>query len=178
MFPSASSDASVLTVDIGILIGLLVMARLLDPSRRRDRLLFGMTTAAFLITYALWRWNDTLPTFELSAQALWSRLFIAFESIALLYTLMSIIILVRSVDRSGQADRAQAALARESIYPAVDIFICTYDEPIEVVERAILGALALDYPNVTVWVLDDTRRDWLRDYCDRVGARHLTRPDN
>jgi cellulose synthase (UDP-forming) len=178
MFPSASSDASVLTLDIGILIGLLVMARLLDPSRSRDRLLFGITTATFLITYALWRWNDTLPGFELSAQALWSRLFIAFESIALLYTLMSIIILVRSVDRSGQADRAQAALARGRLYPAVDVFICTYDEPIEVVERAILGALALDYPNVTVWVLDDTRRDWLRDYCDRVGARHLTRPNN
>jgi cellulose synthase (UDP-forming) len=178
MFPTASGDAPVLTLDIGILIGLLAMAYLLDPSRSRDRLLFGMTTAAFLITYALWRWNDTLPTFEFSAQALWSRLFIAFESIALLYTLMSIIILVRSVDRSGFADRAQAALANESVYPAVDVFICTYDEPIEVVEPAILGALALDYPNVTVWVLDDTRRDWLRGYCDRVGARHLTRADN
>jgi cellulose synthase (UDP-forming) len=27
-------------------------------------------------------------------------------------------------------------------------------------------------------VLDDTRRDWLRDYCEEVGARYLTRPDN
>jgi cellulose synthase (UDP-forming) len=178
MFPSASSDAQVLTIDGGILIGLLVMARLLDPSRLRDRLLFGVTTSAFLVTYALWRWNETLPAFELSAQALWPRLFIAFEFIAILYTLMSILILMRSVDRSGQADRAQAALAAEGIYPAVDVFICTYDEPLEIVERSILGALALDYPNLTVWVLDDKRRDWLRDYCERVGARHLTRPDN
>ncbi len=90
-----------LTIDAGILIGLLVMTRLLDPSRSRDRLLFGVTTAAFLIIYALWRWNDTLPPFELSAQALWSRLFITFEFVALLYTLMSIVILVRSIDRGA-----------------------------------------------------------------------------
>ena len=48
----------------------------------------------------------------------------------------------------------------------------------EIVERSILAALALDYPDKTVWVLDDTRRDWLRAFCDEVGARHLTRPDN
>ena len=99
MFPSASSDASVLTIDGGILIGLLVMARLLDPARSRDRALFGATTAAFLVTYALWRWTETLPALELTLQVLWSRLFIAFEFVAILYTLMSILILVRSVDR-------------------------------------------------------------------------------
>ena len=38
--------------------------------------------------------------------------------------------------------------------------------------------MALDYPNAVVWVLDDTRREWLREYCAQVGARHVTRPDN
>lgn len=178
MFPSASGETQVLTVDIGILIGLMVMARLLNPSRARDRVLFGSTAAAFLITYASWRWFETLPAFDLSAQALWPRLFIAFELVAILYTLMSIVILFRSVDRSAQADVAQQRLAAANDHPAVDVFICTYDEPLEIVERSILSALALDYPNFTVWVLDDTRRDWLRVYCERVGARHLTRPDN
>jgi len=28
---------------------------------------------------------------------------------------------------------------------AVDVFICTYDEPLEILERSILSALALDY---------------------------------
>jgi cellulose synthase/poly-beta-1,6-N-acetylglucosamine synthase-like glycosyltransferase len=178
MFPTASGDTAVLTVDAGIMIGLLVMARLLDPARGRDRVLFGVTAAAFLIIYTLWRWHDTLPVFDLSAEALWPRLFIAFESIAVLYTLMSIVILFRSIDRTKQADAAQQRLAAADAHPAVDVFICTYDEPLEVVERSILSALALDYPDFTVWVLDDTRRDWLRAYCERVGARHLTRPDN
>ncbi|WP_316180474.1 MULTISPECIES: cellulose synthase catalytic subunit [unclassified Bradyrhizobium] len=178
MFPAASNDASVLTTDLGVLLGLLVMARLLDPTRRRDRVLFGATAASFLLIYTLWRWHDTLPAFDLSLQALWPRLFITLEIVAVSYTLMSILILTRSVDRSGQADAAQRALAQRGEQPAVDVFICTYDEPMEIVERSILAALALDYANKTVWVLDDTRRDWLRAFCDEVGARHLTRPDN
>jgi cellulose synthase (UDP-forming) len=178
MFPTASDNMSILSIDLGILVGLLVMAQLLDPLRARDRILFGVTTAAFLILYGLWRWRDTLPEFALSAQSLWPRLFISFELIAILYTLISIVILFRSTDRTEQADAAQRALSAADSYPAVDIFICTYDEPLEILERSILSALALDYPTATVWVLDDTRRDWLRTYCERVGARHETRPDN
>ncbi len=45
MFPTASDASSILTIDTGILIGLMVMARLLDPGRGRDRVLFGMTAA-------------------------------------------------------------------------------------------------------------------------------------
>ncbi|MCC8979770.1 glycosyltransferase family 2 protein [Bradyrhizobium acaciae] len=178
MFPTAADNSSILTIDVGILLGLLVMARLLEPLRASHRILFGATTAALLAVYTLWRWNDTLPPFELSAQSLWPRLFIAFESLAILYTLISIVILFRSTDRTAQADASQQLLASENRSPAVDIFICTYDEPLEILERSILSALALDYADATVWVLDDTRRDWLREYCDRVGARHLTRPDN
>ncbi|SED11756.1 glycosyltransferase family 2 protein [Bradyrhizobium erythrophlei] len=178
MFPTASDIGLILTIDIGITLGLLVIARLLDPERMTDRVLFGVVTAGLLMIYALWRWQDTLPPLSLSLQSLWSRLFITFETIAIAYTLISIVILSRYMDRSGQAERAQQRLARENVYPAVDVFICTYDEPIEVIERSILSALALQYPNFTVWVLDDTRRAWLRDYCSRVGANHLTRPDN
>ncbi|MHC2438473.1 glycosyltransferase family 2 protein [Bradyrhizobium sp. USDA 4451] len=178
MFPTAADNSTILTIDIGILLGLLVMARLLEPLRAGHRILFGATTMALLVVYTLWRWNDTLPPFEWSAQSLWPRLFIAFESLAILYTLISIVILFRSTDRTAQADASQQLLASDDRNPAVDIFICTYDEPLEILERSILSALALDYAHATVWVLDDTRRDWLRDYCDRVGARHLTRPDN
>ena len=49
MFPTASDNMSILSIDLGILVGLLVMAQLLDPLRARDRMLFGITTAAFLI---------------------------------------------------------------------------------------------------------------------------------
>ena len=178
MFESAADNSSILSIDLGLLIGLLVLRRLLDPLLTRDRILFGLTTGSLLIMYSLWRWHDTLPTFAFSVQNLWQYFFFAFEALAIVYTFMSIVILFRNIDRSGQADDAQKGMQREGDFPAVDIFICTYDEPLEILERSILTALALDYPDATVWVLDDTRRGWLREYCAEAGARYITRGDN
>jgi cellulose synthase (UDP-forming) len=178
MFESAADSSSILSIDLGLLIGLLVMGRLLDPLQACDRILFGSTAGALLMMYALWRWHDTLPTFAFSAQALWEYFFFAFEALAIAYTMMSIVILFRHIDRSGQADAAQDRMDREGGFPPVDIFICTYDEPLEILEKSILTALALDYPDATVWVLDDTRRQWLREYCAAAGARYVTRDNN
>src|SRR6266446_3463643 len=178
MFESAADNSSILSIDLGLLIGLLVLQRLLDPLLTRDRVLFGLTTGSLLIMYALWRCHDTLPTFAFSVQNFWQYFFFAFEALAIVYTLMSIVILFRSIDRSGQADDAQKKMEREGDFPPVDIFVCTYDEPLEILEKSILTALALDYPAATVWVLDDTRRTWLREYCAAAGARYITRDNN
>jgi cellulose synthase (UDP-forming) len=178
MFESAADSSSILSIDLGLLIGLLVMGRLLDPLQARDRILFGSTAGALLIMYAIWRWHDTLPAFAFSVQTLWQYFFFAFEALAIVYTMMSIVILFRNVDRSGQADAAQNRMEREGDFPPVDIFICTYDEPLEILEKSILTALAQDYPDFTVWVLDDTRRKWLREYCAVAGARYVTRDNN
>jgi cellulose synthase (UDP-forming) len=178
MLEGAADNASILSIDLGLLIGLLVCARLLTPARALDRMIFGATAGSLLVVYVYWRWHDTLPRLEMSAQSLWPHFFFMLEFIAIVYTLMSIVILFRSIDRSGQADRAAREMRIRGVYPAVDVFICTYDEPLEVIERSILTALELDYPNFTVWVLDDTRRNWLRDYCGEAGARYITRSDN
>ena len=178
MFETAADNSSILSIDLGLLIGLLVLKRLLDPQLARDRILFGSTAGALLIIYVAWRWHDTLPPFAFSAQNLWQYFFFAFEALAIVYTMMSIVILFRNVDRSVQADAAQDRLEREGNFPPVDIFICTYDEPLEILERSILTALALDYPDFTVWVLDDTRRAWLREYCAATGARYVIRDNN
>ena len=178
MFESAADNSSILSIDLGLLIGLLVLRRLLDPLQTHDRILFGLTTGSFLVLYAVWRWHDTLPAFEFSVQNLWQHFFFALEALAIVYTLMSIAILFRNIDRSGQADAAQNKMLAEGNFPPVDIFICTYDEPLEILERSILPTRALDYPNATVWVLDDTRREWLREYCEATGVRYITRQDN
>jgi cellulose synthase (UDP-forming) len=102
MFESAADNSSILSIDLGLLIRLLVLQRLLDPLLTRDRILFGLTTGSLLIMYALWRWHDTLPTFAFSVQNFWQYFFFAFEALAIVYTLMSIVILFRSIDRSGQ----------------------------------------------------------------------------
>jgi cellulose synthase (UDP-forming) len=96
MLESAADNASILMIDFGLWIGLHVSARLLSPSRMLDRIIFGMTAGSLLVIYIFWRWHDTLPRLSMSAESLWPHLFFTLEFIAVVYTLMSIVILFRS----------------------------------------------------------------------------------
>lgn len=178
MFTTPADVTAVLLRDLGIVIGLLALAGLMRPDRFFDRMVFGSLTAGLVVTYGAWRWHDTIPRVEFTAESLWPWIYFAFEAIAICYTLLSIVILLRHADRTPEASAAEASLSAEDFWPAVDVFICTYNEPLEVLEKSILPALALDYGPKVIWVLDDTRRDWLRDYCAEVGARYVSRPDN
>ncbi|MCU1426129.1 MAG: hypothetical protein JWL83_129, partial [Actinomycetia bacterium] len=60
---------------------------------------------------------------------------------------------------------------------SVDVFVCTYNEPIEVVEATLAGCAALDYAHKT-YLLDDGRREEMAELAARWGAHWLTRPDN
>ena len=59
----------------------------------------------------------------------------------------------------------------------VDVYVCTYDEPVEVVAATLAGCRALTYPHTT-WLLDDGRRTEMEELAKAAGARYLTRPDN
>ena len=60
---------------------------------------------------------------------------------------------------------------------AVDIFVCTYDEPFEVVAATLAGCRALTYPHTT-YLLDDGKRSEMAELARVAGAEYLTRPDN
>jgi hypothetical protein len=57
----------------------------------------------------------------------------------------------------------------------VDVFIATYNEPVSVLERTIIGALAIDHPDLRVFVLDDGARDFVRDLAHELGAHYVFR---
>jgi cellulose synthase (UDP-forming) len=59
----------------------------------------------------------------------------------------------------------------------VDVYVCTYDEPAEVVMATLAGCRALTYPHTT-YLLDDGRRPEMRELAELAGAEYLTRPDN
>jgi cellulose synthase (UDP-forming) len=59
----------------------------------------------------------------------------------------------------------------------VDVYVCTYDEPLEVVAATLAGCRALTYPHTT-YLLDDGRRSEMAELAGVAGARYLTRPDN
>lgn len=157
-------------------IGLACMA---NPNRSLDRLVFGAFSGGLLLRYALWRSSDTLPDASHGVASVWAYVFYAFEMVSIVYTLVAIVVMVRRRDNRPLADEGEARLrAAGDRVPAVDVFIATYNEDWPILEKTIVAARAIDYPHVNVWVLDDTRRDWLRDRCADLGVYYARRPDN
>ncbi len=62
--------------------------------------------------------------------------------------------------------------------PSVDVFVPTYNEPIEIVRRTLIGALAIDYPRKQVFLLDDGRRPAFEAMAHELDCFYLTRSDN
>lgn len=155
------------------------MARFASPHRPLDRLMFGVFSGALLLRYALWRTGETLPDPDHGLASVWAYAFYAFEMVSIIYTLAAIAVMVRRRDSRPQADAGEARLrAAGARVPAVDVFIATYNEDWQILEKTIVAAKAIDYPHVNVWVLDDTRRDWLRDRCAALDVHYARRPDN
>lgn len=65
----------------------------------------------------------------------------------------------------------------EPLHTSVDIAIATYNEPIDILEPTIVASLRV-WDVRHVWVLDDGRREEVRQLCEDLGARYVTREDN
>jgi cellulose synthase (UDP-forming) len=150
----------------------------LRPEDVRARAAMVAVMLLLMWRYLLWRWLASLPPLGFTLEWLVGIIFITTETLMLLGTSVSLVFLARTSNRSPDADRNAAWLRALKPAPLVDVFICTYNEEEAILERTIIGALAMDYPRFRVWVLDDGRRAWLRRLCDRLGSNYLTRADN
>jgi len=56
----------------------------------------------------------------------------------------------------------------------VDVFITTYNEPVDLVVRTARAALDISYPHTT-WILDDGNRDEVRAAAEQLGIGVITR---
>jgi len=140
-------------------------------------------TAVWLIVgrYLHWRlFTTVMPAEGPWEEVAWVWFCFAVEVFALCDALILYLTFLRAADRRAEADRHETRLRNlpPDLAPSVDVYIPTYNEPAEVLEKTITGALSLDYPNFDVWVLDDGRRPWLKELCEVKGAGYLTRPDN
>ena len=160
---------------------LYVLGSLLPMARGWARLVVFATVWPVAAWYLHWRLFDTvLPAEGSAVEITWIWMCFAVELLAIVDQFILYLAFLRRSDHSPAADLHEARLRamRPEQLPSVDVFIATYNEPLEVLEKTITGALCLDYPNVKVWVLDDGRRAWLKDYCEAKGAGYLNRPDN
>ena len=67
-----------------------------------------------------------------------------------------------------------------STWPTVDIYIPSYNEPLEVVRDTVLAAQCIDYPadKMKIYLLDDGKRSEFAVFAADVGVGYITRNDN
>ena len=174
---------------VGVLAPLLAVAALWcltpEPLRRRVWLHCLMTAAllVLLARYLWWRLTVTTDGASLAtAEGVFVWTLLVLETMAWIDALVLVALLLRRRDRNAEADAHEARLRAmdPADLPVVDVFIATYNEGVDVLEKTLVGATRLDWPadRLRVHVLDDGRRDWVRELARREGATHVTRPDN
>jgi cellulose synthase (UDP-forming) len=149
---------------------------LLDRDSAAGRTLPCLLCIALMLRAVIWRASSTLPIFALTPDVLWAYAFFAAEVACTLSGSLLFLFLSRTIDRRPQSRRHQSWVAAQRMQ--VDIFIATYNEEEAILDRTIIGAKSQDYQHFRVHVLDDGRRDWLRELCRRRGVGYITRPDN
>ncbi|WP_080940085.1 UDP-forming cellulose synthase catalytic subunit [Chromobacterium violaceum] len=65
-----------------------------------------------------------------------------------------------------------------ALWPAVDVFIPIYNEPLRVLRPTVMSALEMDWPSdkLRVHILDDGCREEVREFAAGIGAGYITRP--
>ena len=158
-----------------------VLSPMLPLSRPWARTFVFAIVWLVIARYLNWRlFTTVVPVTGEWYQVGWVWTCFVIEVLALFDALILYLAFLRRSDRHGEADRHEVrlrALPKEDL-PWIDVYIPTYDESLEVLEKTIIGAVSLDYPNFKVWLLDDGRRPWLKLFCSAKGVGYLTRGDN
>lgn len=137
-----------------------------NDERARERLfaVVGVVAAIWAVVYLGWR---LLETRDGADPVLFWVLFAAE-----IYGVANFFVLVHAAWRIP----ARVRPVPQRSY-TVDVFVCTYNEAVDVVEATLAGCAAIRYPHTT-FLLDDGRRQEMRDLAWRMGAAYLTRADN
>lgn len=131
---------------------------------RRLLLLRVLIVATLLIglSYLGWRW-----AFSVNWNAWWLALpLVAAET----YSLIGIALFGLTMWRAGARQAPPTAQPGHT----VDVFISTFDEPVELVARTATAARDIRYPHLT-WILDDGARPELEATAHDLGVGYIAR---
>ena len=165
-------------VRLALVVGIAITLPLLfDKTNNHHRSVLFAVAAVLALRYLWWRATETIAPMGLTWDCLASWSLLGFEGLSIVSSLSSFAIMSRTSNR-GEEATAHINWWGAAPSPRVAILIATYNEDLDILQRTIIGAKALGHTNKEVLVLDDGRREWLRDYCAAQGVRYITRPDN
>ncbi len=77
-------------------------------------------------------------------------------------------------------ERKTLADFKDGEVPNVDVLICTYNEPLKLVEKTMIAALNMNYVKgkLKVYICDDGKRESMKALSKKYGAGYITREGN
>jgi cellulose synthase (UDP-forming) len=133
------------------------------------------------VRYGVWRFTSVVAYFRDPATS-WTSLdafFIWTLLLAECYAFM--VLLLGYLQTLWPLRRAPVPLPNNpEEWPAVDLLIPTYNEPLSVVRFTALAALNIDWPaeKLNVYILDDGRREEFRAFAEEAGVGYIARSNN
>ena len=164
-----------LRTQFALAAGTVTVALLLGRSKSRlATLALVLVSITATGRYLYWRLSTTIGG-EWSADAVLGGVLLAAE-------LYSCAMLVLAYAQSVAGLRRKPVPMPEDLsrWPSVDVFIPSYNEPLEIVRATVLAATCIDWPadRLRVYLLDDGRREAFRDFAAEAGVGYIVRPDN
>ncbi len=170
------SEISSIRIFLVVLVFWCMIVPFLKKNKDHHREIVTIFTAAIGARYLLWRLLVTvIPYRGTPIDVIWVWVVYFVEILAFTEIAIFLLIMSRINSRDEEADRYEAS---QTEFPSVDILIPTYNEGLDVLEKTIIGAKHLDYPNFEVWVLDDGGREWLREFCEQHDVHYVIREDH
>lgn len=151
---------------------LLAILEICGIQSAKVRVLASATCALVTLRYVYWRILFTIPLHQNLAQTLWSYTFLVIELCTIMSSLLIYLFMSRTISRSAEATANRNSDLNDA---PTDILIATYNESYDILERTIVGALAVEHPDHRVWVLDDGNRTWVRELAEGLGAHYVAR---
>lgn len=169
--------AAPLDLEAQMLFCALCLAATLLLRRRAGRLaILAMIVMSVIasLRYMYWRLTESLG-FEEPIDMLFGYGLVAAELYALLVMLLGYVQTAWPLHR-----RPYPLPADNRQWPSVDLYIPTYNEPLDIIRLTVLAAQAIDWPRdkLKIYVLDDGRREEFRLFCKQAGVGYITRSDN
>jgi cellulose synthase (UDP-forming) len=161
-----------------VLLGASVVAMAVLKRSAATRYFMMAVSVLLLVRYYSWRATSTLPPVGFTLDFTVGALFLCIETTGLAAAIFCMVFLSRSRNRTPDVERNKEWLEAQAEKPLIDLLICTYNEEESILERTMIGATGMTYPNYRVWVLDDGNRPWLEAMCKNLGCGYITRPNN
>ncbi|MBE9177238.1 glycosyltransferase [Oculatella sp. LEGE 06141] len=162
---------------VALFVLVLVVMRVSPQPRTWSRAIVVTILLMLTVRYLLWRSLSTL-NLDTPLNGVFSLGLFFLELLMLVSGTIQLLLMLRVRDRRREADWLEMDVREGRYMPTVDILIPTYNEPAFILRRTVIGCQALEYPNRTIYLLDDTRRPEIQALAEELGCEYMTRPDN